>query len=205
MPGVSDITYQGQRDYSIRCWLDPQKMAACNITAVDVANAIRNQNLDAPAGWIGQPPTTAGQAFELPINTLGRLNTPEQFGDIIVKAGMSAPPPSSAHGHGGAAQGNFGLPNGAAGSGVRRLRPAATTGGGTASDSTSDSPATGDRQRRHRQRRDRGRRRHHGRRRDHGRRRNLGRRRLDRRRRNDGRRGDRRTGPRPPPSGSATA
>ena len=88
--GVSDITYQGQRDYSIRCWLDPQKMAACNLTAVDVASAIQNQNLDAPAGWVGQPPTSAGQAFELPIDTLGRLNTPEQFGDIIVKVGMSA-------------------------------------------------------------------------------------------------------------------
>ena len=72
--GVSDITYQGQRDYSIRVWLDPQKMAACSITAVDVANAIRNQNLDAPAGRIGQPPTAASQAFELPIDTLGRLN-----------------------------------------------------------------------------------------------------------------------------------
>ena len=59
VPGVSDITYQGQRDYSIRCWLNPQKMAACNITAVDVTNAIGNQNLDAPAGWIGKPPAYA--------------------------------------------------------------------------------------------------------------------------------------------------
>ena len=48
--GVSDITYQGQRDYSIRAWLDPQKLAARNLTPIDVANAIRNQNLDAPAG-----------------------------------------------------------------------------------------------------------------------------------------------------------
>ena len=53
--GVSDISYQGQRDYSIRAWLDPQKLAACNMTAIDVANAIRNQNQDAPVGQIGQP------------------------------------------------------------------------------------------------------------------------------------------------------
>ena len=58
--GVSDINYQGQRDYSIRAWLDPQKLAARNMTAIDVANAIRNQNLDAPAGQIGQPPVALG-------------------------------------------------------------------------------------------------------------------------------------------------
>ena len=90
--GVSDVTYQGQRDYSIRVWLDPQKLAARNMTAIDVANAIRNQNLDAPAGRMGQPPSPGMQAFDLPINTLGRLHEPEQFRDIIVKVGMSAPP-----------------------------------------------------------------------------------------------------------------
>ena len=86
VPGVSDITYQGKRDYSIRCWLNPQKMAACSITAVDVANAIRNQNLDAPAGGSASRLPTRAKPFELPIDTLGRLNKPEQFGDIIVKA-----------------------------------------------------------------------------------------------------------------------
>jgi multidrug efflux pump len=59
--GVSDITYQGQRDYSIRAWLDPQELAARNMTALDVANAIRGQNLDAPAGQIGQQPAARGQ------------------------------------------------------------------------------------------------------------------------------------------------
>src|SRR5437899_9162553 len=54
--GVSDITYQGLRDYSIRVWLNPQKLAACNMTAIDVASAIRSQNLDASAGQIGRPP-----------------------------------------------------------------------------------------------------------------------------------------------------
>ncbi len=85
--GISDVTYQGQRDYSIRAWLDPQKMAAHGITAVDVAGAIRSQNLDAPAGQVGLPPAPTGQTFQLPIDALGRLVTPEQFGDIIVKVG----------------------------------------------------------------------------------------------------------------------
>jgi multidrug efflux pump len=90
--GVSDISYQGQRDYSIRCWLDPQKLAACNMTAMDVATAIRQQNMDAAAGQLGQPPAATGQPFQLPIDTLGRLTDPEQFGDIIVKTGGLAAP-----------------------------------------------------------------------------------------------------------------
>src|SRR5262245_3404396 len=91
--GVSDISYQGQRDYSIRVWLDPQALAARNMTAVDVANAIRNQNLDAPAGQLGQAPAPKGQAFQLPLDTLGRLSEPEQFGEIVVKVARSSLPP----------------------------------------------------------------------------------------------------------------
>ena len=90
----------GQRDYSIRAWLDPQKLAARNMTAMDVASAIRSQNLDAPAGQIGQPPAAAGQSFQLPIDTLGRLTDPEQFGDIIVKVGPATPPSSRPSAHG---------------------------------------------------------------------------------------------------------
>jgi len=138
VPGVSDITYQGQRDYSIRCWLDPQKMAACGITAVDVANAIRNQNLDAPAGWIGQPPDAARQAFELPIDTLGRLNTPEQFGDIVIKAGMSGPPPSARTVLAAPPKGSLGLPGGTPGS-PSSAASNGTSGGDLTSGSTSDS------------------------------------------------------------------
>src|SRR6516164_6400338 len=59
--GVSDVNYLGQRDYSIRAWLDPQKLAARNMTPKDVADAIRNQNLDAPAGRLGQPPARLSQ------------------------------------------------------------------------------------------------------------------------------------------------
>ena len=83
---VSDITYLGQRDYSIRAWLDPQKLASLNMTAGDVANAVLSQNLDAPAGQIGQPPASRKQSLQLPIDTLGRLTEPEQFGDIVIKA-----------------------------------------------------------------------------------------------------------------------
>ncbi len=85
VPGVSDINVFGQRDYSVRAWLDPQKLASRNLTAIDVATAIRNQNLDAPAGQVGRPPATGEQSFQLPITTLGRLTDPEQFGEIIVK------------------------------------------------------------------------------------------------------------------------
>ena len=91
--GVSEINYQGEGNYSIRVWLDPQKLASLNMTVLDVANAIRNQNLDAPAGMLGQQPSTRTQPFELPIDTLGRLTTTEQFGDIIVKADQGQPPP----------------------------------------------------------------------------------------------------------------
>jgi multidrug efflux pump len=92
VPGVSDINYQGQRDYSIRVWLDPQKLAARNMTALDVAAAIRAQNLDAPVGQVGQSPAPRAQSFQLPIDTLGRLEDPDQFGDIIVKASQVTSP-----------------------------------------------------------------------------------------------------------------
>ena len=90
--GVSDISYQGQRDYSIRVWLDPQKLAARNMTAIDVADAIRNQNLDAPAGQLGQSPALPGQLFQLPLDTLGRLSEPEEFGEVVVKVNPASLP-----------------------------------------------------------------------------------------------------------------
>ncbi len=85
--GVSDITYMGQRDYSIRAWLDPQKLASHSMTAMDVAAAIQSENLDVPSGQMGQPPAAGGQSFQLPVDALGRLTDPEQFGAIVVKAG----------------------------------------------------------------------------------------------------------------------
>ncbi|MCE9546425.1 MAG: efflux RND transporter permease subunit [Planctomycetia bacterium] len=84
--GVGDITYLGQRDYSMRAWLDPQKMATRNITTNEVLDAVRNQNVQVAAGQIGQQPVPAGQQFQLTMSTLGRLLTPEEFGNIIVKS-----------------------------------------------------------------------------------------------------------------------
>jgi multidrug efflux pump len=98
--GVSDINVFGQRDYSMRLWLDPEKLASRNITAQDVAAAVRSQNVEAAPGRAGQPPLRGYLATQLPFDTLGRLTFPEQFGDIIIKAktGQRAPaliPPTS--------------------------------------------------------------------------------------------------------------
>jgi multidrug efflux pump len=90
--GVSDINIFGERDYSVRIWLDPQKMAALGISAGDVTAAIQSQNVEAPAGAVGEPPSEPYQNFQLPVNTLGRLSDPEQFGAIIVKSFGYAPP-----------------------------------------------------------------------------------------------------------------
>lgn len=86
LPGVAGITYLGQRDYSLRAWLDPDKLAALRLSAMDVVTAIAQQNIQVAAGQIGQEPAPRGQQFQLTINTLGRLTDPEQFADIILKA-----------------------------------------------------------------------------------------------------------------------
>ncbi len=86
LPGVAGITYFGQRDYSLRAWLDPDKLAALGISAADVVTAISQQNIQVAAGQIGQQPVPKGQQFQLTINTLGRLTDPAQFADIIIKA-----------------------------------------------------------------------------------------------------------------------
>jgi len=86
LPGVGDITYLGQRDYSIRAWLDPQQLAARNMGVNEVVNAIKQQNASAAPGQVGQQPTPQGQSMQLSLNMLGRLSTPEEFGDIIVRS-----------------------------------------------------------------------------------------------------------------------
>ncbi len=93
---MADVTYFGQRDYSLRAWLDPDKLAALGLSAADVVAAIAQQNLQVAAGQIGQEPVPKGQQFQLTINTLGRLVDPEQFADIIVKAGAGATPSTQA-------------------------------------------------------------------------------------------------------------
>ncbi len=85
--GVGDVTVFGARDYSMRIWLDPEKLASRNMTASDVVRAIREQNLQVAAGTIGQPPVPSGQDFQLTISTQGRLLDEQQFGDIIIKQG----------------------------------------------------------------------------------------------------------------------
>ena len=85
LQGVGDITYLGQRDYSMRLWLDPDKLSAKGLTASDVTRAIEAQNAQVAAGQVGQPPAPTGQAFQYTINTLGRLADPEQFEEMILK------------------------------------------------------------------------------------------------------------------------
>src|SRR5262249_20020629 len=95
LPGVAGITYLGQRDYSLRAWLDPDKMAALNLSGMDVVAAIAQQNVQVAAGQIGQPPTTPAQQFQLTINTQGRLTDPQQFAEIIIKAGKNVAGPTA--------------------------------------------------------------------------------------------------------------
>src|SRR5262245_18638557 len=87
LPGVGDVTYLGQRDYSMRVWLNPRKMSANGLSASDVQHAVEQQNIQVAAGQIGQPPVPTGQAFQYTMTTLGRLADPEQFKEIIVKTG----------------------------------------------------------------------------------------------------------------------
>jgi multidrug efflux pump len=85
VPGVGDVGQFGQLDYSMRVWVDPDRLAALNLTAADVANALREQNVQVAAGHFGQQPTSADGPYELTLTTLGRLTEPEQFEDIILR------------------------------------------------------------------------------------------------------------------------
>jgi hydrophobe/amphiphile efflux-1 (HAE1) family protein len=86
LPGVGDVQFQGGREYAMRIWLDPDKAAAYDLNASEVLAALRAQNLQVSAGILNQPPTTSREAYQLNVETLGRLATPEQFADIIVKS-----------------------------------------------------------------------------------------------------------------------
>jgi len=86
--GVGLVTVLGQRQYSMRAWIDPLKLAGLGMTASEVLQAINDQNVEVAAGNIGQQPVPPGQDYQLVLNTLGRLTTPEQFGKIIVKVGQ---------------------------------------------------------------------------------------------------------------------
>ncbi|KQY63319.1 RND transporter [Ensifer sp. Root142] len=86
LPGVGDVQLFGERRYSMRVWLDPDRLANLGITAVDVQNVIAEQNIQVAGGKIGQSPAPAGTPFEMQINALGRLSDPAQFGDIVLRA-----------------------------------------------------------------------------------------------------------------------
>lgn len=85
--GVGDVSLLGQKDYSMRVWLDPDRIAALGMTASDVLQALREQNVQVAAGAIGRPPVPAGEAFQYTLTTQGRLSDVSQFGEIIVKTG----------------------------------------------------------------------------------------------------------------------
>lgn len=83
--GVGNVSVMGSASYSMRVWLDPEKLKSRSLTTQDVVDAIQEQNVQVAAGQIGQPPAPAGQNFQYTVTTLGRLSDVEQFQNIIVK------------------------------------------------------------------------------------------------------------------------
>src|SRR6201995_5638336 len=86
LPGVGDVQIFAGREYAMRIWLDPDKVAAHNMNAGEVLAALRAQNLQVSAGVLNQPPVASKQAYQINVNTLGRLETPAQFADIVLQA-----------------------------------------------------------------------------------------------------------------------
>lgn len=87
LDGVGAVNVFGAREFSMRIWLDPGKLAALNLTAGEVVQALREQNVQVAAGVIAQQPTATPAAFQLSVSTLGRLTEEDQFRDIVVKTG----------------------------------------------------------------------------------------------------------------------
>jgi HAE1 family hydrophobic/amphiphilic exporter-1 len=88
VPGVGEVIIFGERKYSMRLWLDPDRLAARDITANDVVQALREQNVQVAAGSLGQAPAPSGQLYQLSVRAVGRLSEPSQFEDIILKSGV---------------------------------------------------------------------------------------------------------------------
>ena len=99
LDGVGDVSFLGGRDYAMRVWLDPDKLASRGMTATDVVRGLREQNVQVAAGQLGQPPAPAGIDFQLPINTTGRLPSAAEFADVIVKAGLPGSPAAGRDGY----------------------------------------------------------------------------------------------------------
>ncbi len=92
LPGVGDVQLFGSRDYAMRVWLDPDKVAAYGLNAGEVLAALRAQNIQVSAGVLNQPPVKGSAAYQLNVQTLGRLATPGQFADVILKADAQGRP-----------------------------------------------------------------------------------------------------------------
>ncbi|HEX7006566.1 MAG TPA: multidrug efflux RND transporter permease subunit, partial [Alphaproteobacteria bacterium] len=85
LDGVGDVRVFGARDYAMRIWLDPDKVAARGLTASEVVAALRAQNVQVASGTLNQPPVPTPRAFQLNVETLGRLDDPRQFANVVVK------------------------------------------------------------------------------------------------------------------------
>ncbi|HKT50000.1 MAG TPA: multidrug efflux RND transporter permease subunit [Candidatus Angelobacter sp.] len=83
--GVGDVVIFGERKYAMRLWLDPVRLAARNLTAQDVVNALREQNVQVAAGQVGQQPAPTGQDYQISVRAVGRLTTPDEFDHIVIK------------------------------------------------------------------------------------------------------------------------
>src|SRR5258707_9169903 len=88
--GIGSITAFGGRDYSMRIWLDPDRLQSLSLTTGDVASALQAQNVQVAAGVLNQPPVTQPRAFQLAVRTLGRLIDPKEFAEIVVKQSADA-------------------------------------------------------------------------------------------------------------------
>ena len=87
IPGAGSVQLFGSGDYAMRVWIDPDQAAARDLTASDIVNALREQNVQIAAGAVGQQPVANPVGYELQINTKGRLLDPEEFGNVIIKTG----------------------------------------------------------------------------------------------------------------------
>jgi hydrophobic/amphiphilic exporter-1 (mainly G- bacteria), HAE1 family len=88
VPGVGDVVVFGERKFSMRLWVDPDRLAARGLAAVDVVQALREQNVQVAAGSLGQAPAPSGQLYQISVRALGRLTEPAEFENIILKSGQ---------------------------------------------------------------------------------------------------------------------
>ena len=90
VPGVGAVVIFGERKYAMRVWLDPARLAARGLTALDVSNALAEQNVEVAAGQLGQPPSDPKQSFSMAVRVVGRLSDPKEFENIVLKNSSTA-------------------------------------------------------------------------------------------------------------------